>query len=165
MEIVERAAVRIVCIDERDRVLLLRWRDPVDGSCLWEPPGGGIEQGETSLEAARRELEEETGIPGDLVTDRHVVVSRDVVWAGKRMVAEEAFFLARLRDPGPLSQAGLRPDETGIFQEHAWVSRSEMELLPDRLEPPELVEVLRSLDPGGPWSRPPDSSGSSESPG
>jgi 8-oxo-dGTP pyrophosphatase MutT (NUDIX family) len=164
MEIVERAAVRIVCIDEWDRVLLLRWRDPVDGSCLWEPPGGGIEPGETPLEAARRELEEETGIPGDTVTDRHVMVPRDVVWAGKRMVGQEAFFLARLREPGPLSQAGLRPDETGIFQEHAWVSWSETDALPDRLEPPELVDVLRALDPQGPWSRPSDSSDLSSTP-
>ncbi len=48
-------AARVVCLDAADRVLLLKWRDPYDGSRLWEPPGGGIEPGETLLEAARRE--------------------------------------------------------------------------------------------------------------
>ncbi|WP_241027565.1 NUDIX domain-containing protein [Streptomyces verrucosisporus] len=40
-------AARVVCLDAADRVLLLEWRDPYDGSRLWEPPGGGIEPGET----------------------------------------------------------------------------------------------------------------------
>jgi 8-oxo-dGTP pyrophosphatase MutT (NUDIX family) len=151
MEIVDRPAVRVVCIDHQDRVLLLRWRDPMDGSCLWEPPGGGIEPGETALEAARRELEEETGLPGSTVTAHHVMVRRDVVWAGKRFVGEEAFFLARMQDPAPISHDGLREYETGIFQEHAWVSWSEIGSLADRVEPPELLEVLRALDGEGRW--------------
>jgi hypothetical protein len=33
-----RPAVRVVCLDERQRLLLLlRWRDPADGSYLWSP--------------------------------------------------------------------------------------------------------------------------------
>ena len=44
--------------DERGRVLLQRRSD--DG--LWGLPGGGLESGETYLEAARRELNEETGL-------------------------------------------------------------------------------------------------------
>ncbi|MET7271269.1 NUDIX hydrolase [Streptomyces flaveolus] len=44
--------MRVVCLDSAGRVLLLRRRDPVDGTLLWEPPGGGVEAGETPLEAA-----------------------------------------------------------------------------------------------------------------
>jgi len=51
-----RETVRIVCLDAQYRLLLLRWRDPHSGQFLWEPPGGGIEPGESPIEAARREL-------------------------------------------------------------------------------------------------------------
>jgi 8-oxo-dGTP pyrophosphatase MutT (NUDIX family) len=40
---VVRPAVRIICLDSAERVLLLHWRDPFDGRVLWEPPGGGVE--------------------------------------------------------------------------------------------------------------------------
>ena len=51
----------MLCLDVAERLLLLHWKDPVDGKLVWEPPGGGIEPGESAIEAARRELIEETG--------------------------------------------------------------------------------------------------------
>jgi ADP-ribose pyrophosphatase len=51
----------MMAIDERDRVLLVRqYRLPPDRS-MWELPAGKIDPGETAIEAARRELKEETG--------------------------------------------------------------------------------------------------------
>jgi hypothetical protein len=32
---VSRPAVRVLCLDARQRLLLLRWRDPADGSYVW----------------------------------------------------------------------------------------------------------------------------------
>ena len=47
-----------------DHVLLVRRANPPDQG-LWGLPGGRMEMGETYLEAALRELEEETGLKAD----------------------------------------------------------------------------------------------------
>jgi ADP-ribose pyrophosphatase YjhB (NUDIX family) len=51
-------AVSVVIPDGQDRILLIRRTD----NKYWSIPGGGIEPGESVREAARREVEEETGI-------------------------------------------------------------------------------------------------------
>jgi putative (di)nucleoside polyphosphate hydrolase len=54
-----RAGVGAVVLDPRGRVLILERSDRPDA---WQFPQGGLDEGETPLAAARREVHEETGI-------------------------------------------------------------------------------------------------------
>ncbi|MBY0505001.1 MAG: NUDIX hydrolase [Bryobacteraceae bacterium] len=52
----------VMPVDEADRILLVRqYRLPAKQK-LWELPAGKIDEGETALAAAKRELREETGL-------------------------------------------------------------------------------------------------------
>lgn len=156
VEMTHRPAARILCLDAGQRLLLMRWRDPHDGTLLWEPPGGGVEPGETPLDAARRELAEETGLDPAAVLDRSVPVPRDFRWNGRHYTGSEDFFLARF--PGarpPLSRTGLLPDEQVSLHAHAWIPWADLGSLPGPVEPPRLTGVLRALAPDGPWATTP----------
>lgn len=55
-------AVGILALDASDRVLLVGQHRYALGDDSWEIPEGGVPDGETALDGARRELREETGI-------------------------------------------------------------------------------------------------------
>ncbi|WP_405899214.1 NUDIX domain-containing protein [Streptomyces sp. NBC_00727] len=58
-----RHSVRAIILDADDRVLLCRFALPdPPGTVVWAAPGGGIEPGETPLDALRREAREEVGL-------------------------------------------------------------------------------------------------------
>ena len=54
-----RRAARVIMLDENDRVLLARFE--YGGKHWWTAPGGGLDDGETHEQVARREIAEETG--------------------------------------------------------------------------------------------------------
>ena len=55
-----RLAARLVILDA-DGAVYLQLHDDVEIGLHWAPPGGGIEEGESEVEAAVREVGEETG--------------------------------------------------------------------------------------------------------
>ncbi len=57
-------AVGVVCFRGEDVLLIRRGRPPRQGE--WSLPGGRIEPGERAVEAAMRELREETGVEARL---------------------------------------------------------------------------------------------------
>jgi ADP-ribose pyrophosphatase len=59
-----RGSAVMMPVDDKNRILLVRqYRLPARQS-LWELPAGRVDEGETVLNAAKRELREETGLRG-----------------------------------------------------------------------------------------------------
>jgi 8-oxo-dGTP pyrophosphatase MutT (NUDIX family) len=140
-----RPSVRVLCFDEQNRVLLLGWHDPLDGGRVWDLPGGGIRRAESPLAAARRELWEETGLPGSAVRDRYRVLWRDSHWNGTRYVGRERCYLAVVEDTPALSRAGLEPYEQRLIEEYQWVSPALTRCLPGRVQHQRLADLAARL--------------------
>jgi len=86
----------MMAVDRQDRILLVRqFRLPAEKD-LWELPAGRIDGGESSLQAAKRELREETGYKAKKW------VKLISYWASPGYVAEEMnVFLALDLTEGP----------------------------------------------------------------
>ncbi|MCU1640766.1 MAG: hypothetical protein JWN03_1041 [Nocardia sp.] len=101
-----RTSARVLLLDEENRVLLLRGRDPkVPDVEFWFTIGGGVDPGETLREAAIRELYEETGYPADS-SGLHGPLWRRVAvfpFNGELIRSEELFFVLRAKnfEPNP----------------------------------------------------------------
>lgn len=62
--VVHGPVAAVVPVDRDGCVTLVRQERPAVGGSVLELPAGGIEEGESPLESARRELREETGLHG-----------------------------------------------------------------------------------------------------
>ena len=88
------------------------------GRLLWSLPKGHIESGETAEQAAVREIEEETGIAGEILAELGTIDFWFVA-DGRRIHKTVRHFLLRAVG-GQLSDADVEVDEV------AWVPLSEM---------------------------------------
>ena len=152
-----RFSVRVLLIDQQQRVLMLAAKDPADGRVVWFVPGGGREPNESLEETARRELAEEVGLldppslEGPIWTRSH-----EFTWDGRTIAQHETFFLCRLAESLPVDT--IRPgDPEGEFFEGArWCRPDEMATLKDIVAPQRVAELLEPILEGRLPSRPLD---------
>ncbi len=142
VEPIERQAVRGLVLDREGRVLLVRFQHPVSGDAWWATVGGGVDPGESDEQALRRELREEAGLEGFEVGP--VVHEREHTfpWAQVIYHQVERFHLVRVdrHDAAPTVDMG----EEGVT-EIRWWTQAELAAPPERLVPPSLPELVRTL--------------------
>lgn len=154
---ISRRAGRVVLIDSPGRVLMLRGGDPCrpERGSWWFTPGGGADAGETTFEAARRELREETG---QVDLDWGVLVARRSAifeFMGSIYRQEEDYYVAHTAS-SEVKPESLTDIERDSVYEHRWLDAGDLASLSEPVHPVELPGVLPGLSrrhyPNTPWS-------------
>jgi 8-oxo-dGTP pyrophosphatase MutT (NUDIX family) len=142
-----REAGRVLVLDPAGRVLLLQGFDPaVPERRFWFTIGGGADPGETLVQAAARELREESGIVADPAALGQPVWRRTARFSydGQPYEQREEYFVYRAGQV-TVSLAGLEPAEQETVTAHRWWSVAELESTTELFVPPELPRLLRGL--------------------
>lgn len=140
---ITRRGVRVLLVDDGGAILLFEDSDPgLPDLRWWVTPGGGIDPGESDLQAAVREVAEETGCrlqESDLVGPLAV---RQAVHGYSDQVVDqtESFYLARV-PRFEVDTAGHTEEELITLQQHRWWPRAELESTDAWLWPTQLVEL------------------------
>ncbi|MFG2192614.1 NUDIX hydrolase [Streptomyces sp. NPDC048639] len=149
-----RKVARVVLLDPEDRILLLHGFEPADpASTWWFTPGGGLEEGESREQAARRELAEETGITavrlGPVLWRRRCSFPFD----GRRWDQDEWYYLART-DQTRTETSGHTDLERRSVTGLRWWTYEELSATRETVYPTRLAGLLRTLFDEGPPSKP-----------
>lgn len=123
-----------VCIVAGERILLVQHLK--EGRRYWLLPGGGVEVGETMVDAAVRELREETGY--DVEVGRLLLVCEAVEPRGRHLV--------NLVFTGEIRGGSLRPGHDHRLVDARWEPLGDLAVL--EMYPPLGAELLESIREG-----------------
>jgi 8-oxo-dGTP pyrophosphatase MutT (NUDIX family) len=139
----DRLTVRVLLFDPDGRLLLMKGRFPgMPAQGAWFTVGGGAEAGETILQAAVREVREETGF-----TD---VEYGPVIWrsdgpltlpSGERVMMREHFIVARCAGGEP-SREGWDELERRLVIDLRWWTLDDLAACEEVVYPTGLAKLL-----------------------
>lgn len=128
----------MMAVDEKRRILLVRQFRLPAGKELWELPAGRIDPGESPLQAAKRELKEETGFkaktwtklasfwpsPGYVAEKMTIFLATDLTEGEQQPMDDERIeirWFAR-QELGAAIEAGKIADGKTIIGYYAWLN-------------------------------------------
>ena len=140
------AAYGVIIRDSQ--ILLSHWNE--HGRSGWTLPGGGVEGSEHPLDAARREVREETGYEASV--DRLLGIDTMVIPASKRHSAKTPLYAMRVIYRASVIGGALRSEVDGSSDEARWFPLDEV----PQLKRVSLLDIALRLNAAEPADgRPP----------
>ena len=146
-----RYAARVLILDEQGRILLVRGHDADNPARQWWfTIGGGIDDGETPLQAAVRELFEETGITLSESDLQGPVLKRSAIFdfEAEHVLQHERFYLARVSSSQKLSRDNWTEVERSFVDDLTWLSVTQLQQADCEVFPRELSHIVEKLNDG-----------------
>ncbi|MBC7589700.1 MAG: NUDIX domain-containing protein [Salinibacterium sp.] len=144
-ELVNRLTSRVLLFDRDDRILLFLTTAPdTSGTARWLTPGGGVDPGEDHLQAAVRELHEETGLTIPELGEPVWAHDFEVSWDAADHDTGHAVFYTATVDCFIPSDALWTDEERVDVIAHRWWTHDALAATDEPFEPDELVELVRS---------------------
>ncbi|GAB2581946.1 NUDIX hydrolase [Kribbella endophytica] len=127
--VVRRTTARVLPVRPDGKVLLLHGWDPLKpGTPYWFTIGGGVEAGETVVQAGLRELREEVGIllPSDALGEPVATNTIEFEWGGCPIIQHQTFFAVGV-DTVEVTFANQEALELETISDHGWWHPDELE--------------------------------------
>lgn len=132
---IKRQTIRILLINQENRLLLMRAVDPTTTgmdraarAAFWCTIGGKLEEGETLAQAAARELYEETGFTTDDVIFGPIVWygRHEMIISGRHIELDEKFIVAYVKNNKHISHHNFTANEKSVVTNAEWLSLYEI---------------------------------------
>lgn len=136
-----RDTARVILVNSDKKILLLKYTYP--NEIFWLTPGGKIEGNETLLEAAKRELYEESGILNAEFIEPYTFYSEETYLIdNEKVFFKEHIFFAYIHNT-EISLLNLNLNERNIISEARWWNIQEFIDSKENFYPKDLLPLIK----------------------